>query len=289
MAVYTAVSYGLAAALDAAMVAAGSPAWALFLWGLARMYAPAAAACLCALWLEGRRGAELLERLGLSKLDKRGAASYLLSPLAVLAALALALLLEAAVGALSLEPFRKAVATALRVEESSVGDQQLVQLLALQVAAGYFAAVSLNAVFAFGEEVGWRGYLYELLAPRLGLARSSAVIGLLWGFWHAPAILLLGHNYPTRRVEGSLFFPLYLVPVSYVMLVLRELSGSVLPAASFHGAINAWWGLTVLLAPSLGELGAGLGLTGLAAWSTTALITWIARKIGARAAKALNQ
>ncbi|MFT4221314.1 MAG: CPBP family intramembrane metalloprotease [Microbacterium sp.] len=66
-----------------------------------------------------------------------------------------------------------------------------------------FAALPLNVVIAsataFGEELGWRGFLTTALAP-LGFWRSALVSGVLWGVWHAP-IILLGYNY--LRTDGS--------------------------------------------------------------------------------------
>lgn len=47
---------------------------------------------------------------------------------------------------------------------------------------------TVNAVFAFGEEFGWRGYLLWELAP-WGFWRASFAIGVVWGLWHAPIIV----------------------------------------------------------------------------------------------------
>jgi len=50
-------------------------------------------------------------------------------------------------------------------------------LLLLQ---GLAAGLTVNALAACGEEVGWRGFLQRELAP-LGFWRSSWLIGLIWG------------------------------------------------------------------------------------------------------------
>jgi hypothetical protein len=64
--------------------------------------------------------------------------------------------------------------------------------------------------------------------------------------WHATAIRLLGNNYPQLRWAGVPLFVLYCVLLSAFMLRLVAAANSVLPAVSFHGAVNALWSLTVL-------------------------------------------
>jgi membrane protease YdiL (CAAX protease family) len=66
------------------------------------------------------------------------------------------------------------------------------------------SGVTIGAVFAFGEEYGWRGYLLPKLLP-LGEFRASLLVGVIWAFWHTPA-LLAGLNYPgsTPRCRGVL-------------------------------------------------------------------------------------
>jgi len=50
---------------------------------------------------------------------------------------------------------------------------------------GLFAGITINAVAGFGEELGWRGFLLREFG-HMGFWRSSAIIGLIWGVWHAP-------------------------------------------------------------------------------------------------------
>lgn len=105
---------------------------------------------------------------------------------------------------------------------------------------------TINALFAFGEEVGWRGWLHRELAP-LGFWRASAVTGGLWGFWHAPIILLNGHNYPTERINGIFLFAVICIGLSPLLAELRDRGKSVWVAAVFHGTFNAAAGLSMLV------------------------------------------
>ena len=109
----------------------------------------------------------------------------------------------------------------------------LIALVAVMIVIG----ATINTVLAFGEEFGWRGYLLWELAP-LGFWNASFLIGLVWGLWHAP-LVVAGLNYPTFPILGVFVFTLVCIVVSpiYTYLVVR--SGSVIPAAVFHGVFNA--------------------------------------------------
>lgn len=118
----------------------------------------------------------------------------------------------------------------------------VVATLAVILALG----ATVNAIFAFGEEFGWRGYLLWELAP-LGFWRASAAIGTIWGIWHAPAILE-GYNYPSFPIVGVVAMVAVGVALSpvYTYLVIR--AESVLAAALLHGVFNSSAGLVLAYA-----------------------------------------
>ena len=70
------------------------------------------------------------------------------------------------------------------------------------VVQGTVAGFTVNLPFAFGEELGWRGLLLTE-TRRLGLLKSTLLIGAIWGIWHAP-IVVQGHNYPDHPIAGVL-------------------------------------------------------------------------------------
>ncbi|QIO22468.1 CPBP family intramembrane glutamic endopeptidase [Haloarcula sp. JP-L23] len=137
---------------------------------------------------------------------------------------------------------------------------------------------TVNAVFAFGEEFGWRGYLLWELAP-LGFWKASGVIGALWGLWHAP-IILDGYNFPSFPVLGVGVMVVACVAFSplYTYVVLR--AESVLAAALFHGVFNGSAGLVVVYAvterPVLNELVASpVGLAGALAFGLATAVVGV--------------
>jgi membrane protease YdiL (CAAX protease family) len=94
----------------------------------------------------------------------------------------------------------------------------------------------LAIVIAFGEEYGWRGYLQSELV-KLGRVRGVLLLGVIWGAWHWP-LILMGYNYPGHPLLGVVLMTLYTIGLAIVLgyAVLR--SGSVLLAAYLHALNN---------------------------------------------------
>ncbi|NHB67722.1 CPBP family intramembrane glutamic endopeptidase [Perlabentimonas gracilis] len=128
---------------------------------------------------------------------------------------------------------------------------------------GLIAALTINAVAGFGEELGWRGILYESLKHK-GFWRMSLIIGLIWGIWHAP-IILMGHNYPENPITGIFMMIAFCILFSPIFTLIREKSGSVIAASILHGGINALGGTAIMLLKGGNEL--LIGLTGLAGFT----------------------
>ncbi len=111
---------------------------------------------------------------------------------------------------------------------------------------GLLAGLTINGLFAFGEEYGWRGVLAEELRP-LGNVRANLLTGMLWGLWHAPMIILLGHNYGAEWGWGVPLMVAWATPLAFLLSWVRQRSGSVLASAFLHGAYNGTIGLFVLI------------------------------------------
>ncbi|MBV9357152.1 MAG: CPBP family intramembrane metalloprotease, partial [Chloroflexi bacterium] len=106
---------------------------------------------------------------------------------------------------------------------------------ALAGVQGVLVAPFLAIVLGFGEEYGWRGYLQSELL-KLGRVRGVTLVGVIWGAWHWP-IILMGFNYPGHPLLGVVLMTLYTTGLAVVLgyAVLR--SGSVLLVAYLH-ALN---------------------------------------------------
>lgn len=135
-------------------------------------------------------------------------------------------------------------------------------LIAVSLFSGLLAGAMLNAVFAFGEEVAWRGFLVREFKDRKFLT-ASLLIGVIWGFWHFP-LILNGHNYPDHPVPGVFMMVLMCTALTPILLYFRQKSGSVIVPAVMHGTFNAVVGISNLFVLPQNDLLIGApGLAGL--------------------------
>jgi membrane protease YdiL (CAAX protease family) len=140
----------------------------------------------------------------------------------------------------------------------------------ISLGVGLIAGISVNAIAGFGEELGWRGLLLRELEP-LGFWRSSALIGLIWGFWHAP-LILHKHNYPEHPWAGVFLMTAMTVLLSPLMSYLTIRANSVLAPAIFHGTFNATAGLAIVVIRGGNDL--TTGVTGLAGLTVLAVMNF---------------
>jgi len=156
------------------------------------------------------------------------------------------------------------LSAALTPEQMEQARQQLAAMPAhplwFILVLALIAGTTVNAVAGFGEELGWRGFLVKELSF-MGFWKSSALIGLIWGLWHAP-LVLLGLNYPRHPELGVLIMIGWTIVMAPVFSYIRLKAKSVIAAAIFHGTINAVPGLALILLTGGDEL--TVGITGLA-------------------------
>lgn len=127
-------------------------------------------------------------------------------------------------------------------------------LVVVQLALIPVGAV-MNSFLAFGEELGWRGWLLSALQP-LGTWPALLVSGVIWGIWHAP-VILLGYNFAEPNLLGLGLMVLGCLSFGTLLGWLRLRSGNVWPAVLGHGAFNAAAGFVVLVStPDLHPLAA---------------------------------
>lgn len=124
------------------------------------------------------------------------------------------------------------------------------------------AGITVNTIFAFGEELGWRGFLLRELRS-LGFWKASLLTGLMWGPWHAPLTLFAGHNYPSTPVLGVLMMTVFCTLMSPIISFVTIKSRSVFSAAFFHGVLNACASIGILIVVG-GNPELFNGLTGIA-------------------------
>lgn len=147
----------------------------------------------------------------------------------------------------------------------------MIVLVASQFLTIPFAAATINALFAFGEELGWRGFLVPALRP-LGTWPTLLISGAIWGLWHAP-VILLGYNFNRYDITGVLFMIGGCIAWGILLGWLRLRSASIWPAVFVHGAMNASAGMIALF-PVAGTTFdmAVAGPLGVAGWIACTLV-----------------
>ena len=134
---------------------------------------------------------------------------------------------------------------------------------ALALLAAPLAGLTINAVFALGEELGWRGFLHDELAP-LGFWRANLLTGAMWGLWHAP-LIVQGHNWPDHPFVGVVVMVVACTVLAPILGFFRERSDSVWAATFFHGTLNAAAAAPVLVLDGSSLLAHPLGAVGIVA------------------------
>jgi uncharacterized protein len=117
-------------------------------------------------------------------------------------------------------------------------------LLIIQIAQGLILGPAINVFATMGEELGWRGFLLPKLLP-LGQWKAILMSGVIWGVWHAPAILQ-GHNYPGYEIAGVFMMILFCIAIGAVMSWLYLATKSTWAPAFGHASVNAWGGLPLI-------------------------------------------
>lgn len=127
-------------------------------------------------------------------------------------------------------------------------------LVLVQIVVGALLSPVLNIFTTTGEEWGWRGYLVPKLSEKLSILPTVLISGVIWGLWHAPLTVIIGHNYgfgymgyPYTGILAMVGFCIVMGAFfSYVALRTR----SCLPAAVAHGALNGMAAAGLMFLPN---------------------------------------
>jgi membrane protease YdiL (CAAX protease family) len=155
-------------------------------------------------------------------------------------------------------------------------------LVLIQVVQAILIAPIFNGLFTLGEEFGWRAYLQPKLMP-LGFRPAMLWMGLIWGVWHWPAIVM-GHNYGLdywgAPWSGLLLTIWVMTCIGTILGWWTQRAGSVWPAVIGHAAFNGFAAIGTLFVlpgsqpnPLLGPLPVGL-IGGLPLTLLTVYLLW---------------
>ncbi len=131
---------------------------------------------------------------------------------------------------------RNGIADTLGLTASS---PYVVMLILLVV--GGTVGLLLPGFFAFGEELGWRGFLVPELYKHVNFTKTAVISGLIWSVYHYP--LVIGLEADELGVNTAYLLVMATVGgigLSTIMAWLRLKSGSVWTAVFFHAGLNSY-------------------------------------------------
>lgn len=206
------------------------------------------------------------------KLNRWFLLAWLLPPLLAISALGVSLLLPGV-------QYTSNMAGLLDIFGQNLSPEQVTQIQAqlealpisyfwIVLIQGLIAGITVNAVAAFGEELGWRGFLLREFR-HLGFWRASLLIGFVWGVWHAP-VIMQGHNYPQHPLAGVGMMIIWCMLLTPIFVYVRVKAKSVIAAAIMHGTLNGTAGLALMMVRGGNDL--TVGLTGVAGFVVLLLV-----------------
>jgi membrane protease YdiL (CAAX protease family) len=136
-----------------------------------------------------------------------------------------------------------------KVEIPDISPQLLFIAMLVQ---GIIGGSTISLPFMFGEEFGWRGLMLHE-TKSLGFLKANTFIGIVWGIWHLP-VILMGHNYPHHPYIGIMMMTLFTISVAPLFAYARIKTKSILGACMLHGMVNATGALYILYIANWNEL-----------------------------------
>ncbi len=97
-----------------------------------------------------------------------------------------------------------------------------------------------------GEELGWRGYALNKFQEKYSPLKSTIIVGIIWGFWHAPLWFLSGYaGIELLYYIGA--FLLAVISVSIIITFFYNKSKNILIAMWIHFLFNLSMGIGVVM------------------------------------------
>jgi membrane protease YdiL (CAAX protease family) len=96
----------------------------------------------------------------------------------------------------------------------------------------------MSAVFALGEEIGWRGFLVPELFKNFSYTKTSIITGVIWSIYHYPVLLFSDYNNDVSILASLIFFTISIFAVCFITTWLRLKSGSLWTGAILHASHN---------------------------------------------------
>lgn len=120
-------------------------------------------------------------------------------------------------------------------------------LLTLSLLSTLFVGSTVLGLIMLGQEVGWRGLLLsEFMKVFKNYLLSSLLVGVVWGLWYTPLVILYGFYFPNHRdLIGVLVMVLTCISLSTLFSYVKYRFNSLLTPAAVSGVLNGLHNLMV--------------------------------------------
>ncbi|WP_258278691.1 CPBP family intramembrane glutamic endopeptidase [Paenibacillus sp. SC116] len=88
-----------------------------------------------------------------------------------------------------------------------------------------------------GEELGWSGYVLNELQKSFCPLKSAIIVGVTWGFWHAPLWLMSEYS-GMQLVLYMVFFMIAIISIQIIMTVFYNLNHNLVIPILVHQLFN---------------------------------------------------
>ncbi|WP_249730745.1 type II CAAX endopeptidase family protein [Paenibacillus sp. J2TS4] len=95
-----------------------------------------------------------------------------------------------------------------------------------------------------GEELGWSGFVLIELQKSFSPLKSAMIVGVTWGFWHAPLWLMSGYS-GMALILYSFFFLISIVSVQVMITVFYNLNHNLLIPIMVHQLFNYFMAIQI--------------------------------------------
>jgi membrane protease YdiL (CAAX protease family) len=130
-------------------------------------------------------------------------------------------------------------AVAGQMAELGMADAPAWQMVAVyMLLMGTIVYVRNGLLSSFGEELGWRGFLFPELQRMTSFTTASLIGGVVWALYHLPLILFSDYNSSAPIAFQVVVFFISTIAYTFVNNWFRARSGSVWPAVLLHTSHN---------------------------------------------------
>jgi membrane protease YdiL (CAAX protease family) len=132
-----------------------------------------------------------------------------------------------------------AEAIAGQMAQLGMADAPAWQMVAVyMLLMGTIVFVRRSLLSSFGEELGWRGFLFPELHRMTSFTTASLISGVVWVLFHLPVILFSDYHSGAPKAFAVVVFFISTIAHTFVINWLRAKSGSMWPAVLLHASHN---------------------------------------------------